>query len=48
MAGDIILQIENSNIENVQEAVEAFNHYTKRTKRVYVNREGFIVLLVMK
>jgi len=48
MAGDIILQIENSSIERVEEAVEAFNQYKNRTKRVYVNREGFIVLLVMK
>jgi len=48
MAGDIILQIENRSIESVQDAVETFNHYKHRTKRIYVNREGFIVLLVMK
>ena len=48
MAGDIILQIENRDITNVKEAVEAFKHYKNHTKRIYVNREGFIVLLVMK
>lgn len=48
MAGDIIIQIENISIENVQQAEEVFKSYKGRTKRVYVNREGFIVLLVTK
>jgi len=48
MAGDIILQIENQDINNVKEAVEAFKHYRNHTKRIYVNRKGFILLLGMK
>ena len=48
MAGDIILQIENQDITNVKEAVEAFKHYRHHTKRIYVNRKGFILLLGMK
>ncbi len=48
MAGDIIIQIENKNIENVKQAVEAFKLFQGKTKRVYVNREGFILLLVTK
>ncbi len=48
MAGDIIIQIENRSIENVADAKEAFEAFKGRTKRVYVNREGFILLLVTK
>lgn len=47
-AGDVIIQIENRSITNVQEAVKAFEAYDGRTKRVYVNREGYIILLVTK
>jgi serine protease Do len=48
MAGDIILQIENQDISNVKEAVEAFKYYKNHTKRIYINRKGFIILLVVK
>lgn len=48
MAGDIIIQIENRNIENVEDAKKAFEVFKGVTKRVYVNREGFILLLVTK
>ena len=48
MAGDIIIQIENISIENVADAIKAFNLFKENTKRVYVNREGFILLLVTK
>jgi len=48
IAGDIIIQIENQNIGNVKDALSAFKRYQGRTKRVYVNREGFIILLVTK
>jgi serine protease Do len=48
MAGDIIIQIENRKINNVNEALKAFEVFKGDTKRVYVNREGFIILLVTK
>ncbi|CAA6821664.1 MAG: HtrA protease/chaperone protein / Serine protease (Protease DO) (EC [uncultured Sulfurovum sp.] len=48
MAGDVIIQIENKSIENVQDATKAFKKFEGHTKRIYVNREGFIVLLVTK
>lgn len=48
IAGDIIIQIENQSIENVNDAVKAFKRFEGDTKRVYVNREGFIILLVTK
>ncbi len=48
MAGDIIIQIENISIGNVEEAKQAFEALKGRTKRVYVNRGGFILLLVTR
>ena len=48
MAGDIIIQIENRSIENVADAKSAFEVFKGATKRVYVNREGFVLLLVTK
>ncbi len=48
MAGDIIIQIENQTIKNVADATHAFKALKGMTKRVYVNREGFILLLVTK
>ena len=48
LAGDILIQIENSSIENLKDAKEAFTLYKNQLKRVYVNREGYILLLVTK
>ncbi len=48
MAGDILIQIEDIKIENLKDAKRAFTLYKGRTKRVYVNRGGFILLLVTK
>ena len=48
IAGDIIIQIENRSIQNVSDAKAAFEKFKNQTKRVYVNREGFILLLVTK
>lgn len=48
MAGDIIIQIENRSIKNVNDATQAFELFKGNTKRVYVNRKGFILLLVTK
>ncbi len=48
IAGDILIQIENLKIENLKDAQKAFKLYKGRTKRIYVNRGGFILLLVTK
>ena len=48
LAGDILIQIENKSIGNLKDAEETFEHYKGQTKRVYVNREGYILLLVTK
>jgi serine protease Do len=45
---DIIIQVENRNISNIQELKESFKIYKNRTKRVYINRNGYIILLVTK
>lgn len=47
-AGDVIIQIENRSIERVKDAQKAFKLFKGQTKRIYVNREGFILLLVTK
>ncbi|MBU1667688.1 Do family serine endopeptidase [bacterium] len=44
--GDILIQIENMSIETIEQAKEAFSIYKGRTKRVYINRGGYIILLV--
>jgi len=44
--GDVLIQVENMSIETIQQAKEAFNAYKGRTKRVYINRGGYIILLV--
>ena len=48
IAGDILIQIEDKKIEHLKDAQEAFKLYKGKTKRVYVNRGGFILLLVTK
>ena len=45
---DIIIQVENRNISTIQELKESFKIYKNRTKRVYINRNGYIILLVTK
>ena len=48
IAGDVLIQIEDKKIEHLKDAQEAFKTYKGKTKRIYVNREGFILLLVTK
>jgi len=43
---DIIIQIENSNILNISELKKAFKRYQNQTKRIYIHRDGYIILLV--
>ncbi len=48
MAGDIIIQIENQKIETVEDASDAFRRFKGKTKRIYINRGGVILLVVIK
>jgi serine protease Do len=45
---DIIIQIENSNISNISELKKAFKAYQNKNKRIYIHRDGYIILLVTK
>ena len=45
---DIIIQVENSTIRNIKDLKIAFKTYKGKTKRIYINREGYIILLVSK
>jgi len=45
---DIIIQVENRNISTLQELKTSFRVYKDQTKRVYINRNGYIILLVTK
>jgi len=47
-AGDIIIQIENLSIESIKDATTAFARYKGKTKRIYINRRGAIMLVVTK
>jgi serine protease Do len=47
-AGDIIIQIENQSIESIADITDAFGKYRGRTKRIYINRRGDIMLIVTK
>jgi serine protease Do len=45
---DIIIQIENLNISNISKLKQAFNAYKNTSKRIYIHRNGYIILLVTK
>ena len=44
--GDIIIQIENLDIRTVNEASKGFKEYRGKSKRIYINRRGAIMLIV--
>jgi len=44
--GDIIIQIENLDIRTVTEASKGFEEYRGKSKRIYINRRGEIMLIV--
>jgi len=48
MAGDIIIQIENQKIQTIEDASNAFKKFKDRTKRIYINRGGNILLVVIR
>jgi len=45
---DIIIQIENSNISTISDLKTAFKKYQNQSKRIYIHRSGYIILLVTK
>ena len=47
-AGDIIIQIEDIEITNLKNTQSALNKYKKKHKRIYINRYGQTLLLVIK
>lgn len=46
-SGDVIIQIENKNIEKMSDLTAVLEAYHDRTKRVYVNRYGMILMFVI-
>jgi len=46
-SGDVIIQIENKNIEKMADLTSVLEVYHDRTKRVYVNRYGMILMFVI-
>ena len=47
-AGDVIIQIEDKTISSISDLQNALKKYKKRPKRIYVNRYGTILMLVIK
>lgn len=48
LAGDVIVQIEDITINKFSDVQDALRKYNKQYKRVYVNRQGRTILLVIK
>jgi len=47
-SGDVIIQIENKDIKSIVDVRKALKTYHDRGKRVYVNRYGMVLMLVVK
>lgn len=48
VAGDVLIQIENQPIKSLADATEAFTALKGKTKRIYINRRGSILLVVTR
>jgi serine protease Do len=48
LEGDIIIQIENIKITSAPQAVQTLQSFGDRAKRIYVNRNGYILVLVSR
>ncbi len=46
-SGDVIIQVENKNIDNIPDLTKVFSSYHDRKKRVYVNRYGMVLMFVI-
>ena len=47
-AGDVIIQIENSNIASLRDLKKVIQRYKHQPKRIYVNRYGTILMFAMR
>ena len=47
-SGDVIIQIENQNIETISDVTKVLHAYHDRGKRVYINRYGMVLMLVIQ
>jgi serine protease Do len=47
-AGDVIIQIEDDPVNSIQDLQSALKKYKKQPKRIYVNRYGTVLMLVIK
>ena len=47
-AGDVIIQVEDETINSLKDLQKALQKYKKQPKRIYVNRYGTILMLVIK
>ncbi|RUM66064.1 MAG: serine protease [Sulfurospirillum sp.] len=47
-AGDVIIQIEDDTVNSIQDLQKALQKYKRQPKRIYVNRYGTILMLVIK
>ncbi len=47
-AGDVIIQIEDDPVDSIESLQEALKKYKRQPKRIYVNRYGTILMLVIK
>ncbi len=48
LEGDIIIQVENSEIKNMNDLRAALKKYAKRYKRIYINRRGQILVVALR
>ncbi len=46
-SGDVIIQVENKNIEKMADLTKVLESYHDRSKRIYVNRYGMILMFVI-
>ena len=47
-AGDVIIQIEDSNIKDIKDVKRVFSKYKDKPKRIYINRYGSVLMFVLK
>jgi len=47
-AGDVIIQVEDTNISDIKDIKRVFKKYENKPKRVYINRYGNILMFVLK
>ncbi len=46
--GDIIIQVQNTNIKTMKDLNTVLEKYKNKTKMIYINRNGFVTYLIVK